>query len=226
MIAACNCWSWRDGERIHSIGSLMDGTPPQCEDQWRSSNRRQSRPCCPKTFEMAKGKEIKLVPQGVEPRDTGLSRQHSATEPQHPPTTTPPSSPFITLLWVTVDKIMCWLLHTIVDHEGMVSRITAWGVQWTGLPHSPKTIGDHLIKNNLGCYCSKTIETAKGKKERWWLSSIRRSPSVFRLWGSPVQRCSDSNGPDCEEKGLLHWKPSVSLKVLNGSNHRILCQLA
>ena len=30
--------------------------------------------------------------------------------------------------------------------------------------HSPKTDGDHLIKD-LGCYCSKTFETAKGKKE-------------------------------------------------------------
>ena len=30
----------------------------------------------------------------------------------------------------------------------MVSVITAWGVRWTGLPHSPKTDSDRLIKDN------------------------------------------------------------------------------
>ena len=69
-------------------------------------------------------------------------------------------------------KIMCWLLCAIVDHERIVSVITAWGGQWTGLPHSSKTNGDHLIKDNLGRYYPKTFETAKGKKER------------RRCWGS------------------------------------------
>ena len=32
----------KDGEQNHSMGSPMDGTPPQSEDQWRSSNQRQS----------------------------------------------------------------------------------------------------------------------------------------------------------------------------------------
>ena len=54
-----------------------------------------------------------------------------------------------------------------LDHERMVSVITALGVRWTGLSHSPKTNGDHLITDNLGRYCLKTFETAKGKKERW-----------------------------------------------------------
>ena len=31
----------------------------------------------------------------------------------------------------------------------MVSWITALGVSWTGLPHSPKTDRDRLIKDNL-----------------------------------------------------------------------------
>ena len=175
-----NCSSWRDGERIHSIGSLM-GLP----HVWRPMEVVQSKTIwavLSKDLWNGKGKERKVVPQGVEIRTSGLSCQHSATEPQHPPTATPPSSTFITLLWVTVDEIMCWLLHEIVDHEGMVSRITVWGVQWTGLHHSPKTIGDSLIEDNLGCYCPKTIETAKRNKEKWWLSSIR-SPLVFRLWG-------------------------------------------
>ena len=61
---------------------------------------------------------------------------------------------------------MCWLLRAIVDHERLVSVITARGVRWTGLPHSPKTNGDYLIKDNLGLYCPKTFEMAKGKKER------------------------------------------------------------
>ena len=40
------------------------------------------------------------------------------------------------------------LTHTFfLDHEQMVSVITAWGVQWTGLPHSPKTDGDRLNKD-------------------------------------------------------------------------------
>ena len=34
----------------------------------------------------------------------------------------------------------------------MVSVITAWGIRRTGLPHSPKTDSDHLIKDNRGQY--------------------------------------------------------------------------
>ena len=34
-----------------------------------------------------------------------------------------------------------------------------------GAHPSPKTDRDHLMKDNLGCYCPKTFETAKGKKE-------------------------------------------------------------
>ena len=49
------------------------------------------------------------------------------------------------------DEIMCWLLRAIVDHERMVSMITAWGVRWLGLPHSPRTNGNHLIKRRGGC---------------------------------------------------------------------------
>ena len=59
---------------------------------------------------------------------------------------------------VTADQYWSWI---------MVSRITAWGVQWTGLFHSAKTNRDGLIEDNLGRYCLKTFEMAKGKKERW-----------------------------------------------------------
>ena len=62
------------------------------------------------------------------------------------------------------DEIMCWLLCAIVDHERIVSIITALGVRWTGLPHSPKTNGDHLVNDKLGRYCSKTNRQRESKK--------------------------------------------------------------
>ena len=34
----------------------------------------------------------------------------------------------------------------------MVSVITAWGIRWAGLPHSPKIDSNHLIKDNWGQY--------------------------------------------------------------------------
>ena len=40
------------------------------------------------------------------------------------------------------------------------------GSPMDGTLHSLKTDGDHLIKDNLGRYCPKTFEKAKGKKER------------------------------------------------------------
>ena len=64
-------------------------------------------------------------------------------------------------------RFLCWLLCAIVDHERMVSIITVWGTGWTGFTHSLQTDGYHRIKDNMGRYCPKTFETAKGKKERW-----------------------------------------------------------
>ena len=55
----------------------------------------------------------------------------------------------------------------------MVSGITAWRVQWTRLPHSPKTDSDRLIKDNCGRYCPVCS------------------------FPSPFQRSTDSNGLDC-----------------------------
>ena len=55
------------------------------------SNQRHNLGCyCPRTFEMAK---VSKKP-GVEPRASGLSCQCSATELQHPPTTTPLACPY------------------------------------------------------------------------------------------------------------------------------------
>ena len=94
-----------------------------------------------------------------------------------------------------IDEIMCWLQHAIVDNERMMSVITAQGVQWTGLPHSPKTNGDHLIKDNLGHYCPKTFEMAKGKKERWrrWESNpgLWLKPPVFCHWATTPTSTAD-----------------------------------
>ena len=44
----------------------------------------------------------------------------------------------------------------------MVSVITARVVRWMGLLHSPKTNGDHLIKDNLG---HSIIPTAREEGE-------------------------------------------------------------
>ena len=44
----------------------------------------------------------------------------------------------------------CNCILYIIHHQSqwMVSAITVWGVQWTELPHSPKTNCDHLMKDN------------------------------------------------------------------------------
>ena len=36
-------------------------------------------------------------------------------------------------------------------------------------PPGLKTDRDHLMKDNLCCYCLKTFDLAKGKKEKWCL---------------------------------------------------------
>ena len=40
------------------------------------------------------------------------------------------------------------------------------GSPMDGAHPSPKTDRDHLMKDNLGRYCLKTFEMAKGKKEK------------------------------------------------------------
>ena len=47
-----------------------------------------------------------------------------------------------------------------------------------GAPPSPKTNRDHLMKDNLGCYCPKTFEMAKTKKQggATWRSPIHQAP--------------------------------------------------
>ena len=102
---------------------------------------------------------------------------------------------------------MCWLLRA-ADHERMVSAITAREVWWTWLPHSPKTNGDHLNKDNLGRYCvggccSSVAECWRLKSEA--LGSIPSS-ATFLSFPLPFQRSSDSNGP---RLFLIRWSPSV-----------------
>ena len=94
-----------------------------------------------------------------------------------------------------------WLVRAVVDHERMASVITARGVRWTGLPHSPKTNGDHLIKDNLACYCPKTFETAKGKKERWHHRESNPGPLAKAASALPLSYNT-------------HWQPPLSLPLL------------
>ena len=84
----------------------------------------------------------------------------------------------------------------------MVSVITAWGVQWTGLPHSPKTDSDCLIKDNRGIKergvavggCRSSVaECWRLKPEA--LSSIPGG-ATFLSFPLLFQRSTDSNGPD------------------------------
>ena len=88
----------------------------------------------------------------------------------------------------------------------MVNVITARGVRWTGLPHSLKTNGDHLIKDNLGRYCPKTFETAKGKKERW------------HCWDNKDDRispCTSNEGDSEFESILMHgWHSDHRSKLV------------
>ena len=70
----------------------------------------------------------------------------------------------------TINVTMHVGLKTIYlyDHQRMVSVITAcMGSPMDVISPSPKTNGDQFIKNNLGRYCPKTFETAKGMKESW-----------------------------------------------------------
>ena len=104
--------------------------------------------------------------------------------------------------YLTIDEIMCWLLRAIVDHERMVSVITAWGVWWTGLPHS----GSGSVA------------------ERWRLKpealDLIPGGTTFLSFPLPFQRSSDSNGPDNLWLDDLHWSldcggvPSIGLPML------------
>ena len=152
----------RHHERMVSVitawGVRWTGLPHR--DWWRSSNWRQSRPLLSKDLWNSKGKERKVVPPGIKPIASGFICQCSTTEPAHPPTTTPPPFPFITLLLSDYWWTCVWLLCAIVDHERMVSIFTAWGVQWSGLPHSSKTNGDFLIEYNLQSRLSSIWRTS------------------------------------------------------------------
>ena len=54
----------------------------------------------------------------------------------------------------------------------MVYVITAWGVWWTGLPHSPKTDSDRLMKDNRVPILSVDLWNGKGKERKVALPGI------------------------------------------------------
>ena len=76
-----------------------------------------------------------------------------------------------------------------------VSAITAWEVQWTGIPHSPKTDSDSLMKDNRG-----------------------RSSSVFGLWGSPVHRT-----PHAVITLTIHYDQQLHTAIIQYIPHQIIC---
>ena len=84
--------------------SLIWIDSPRSEDGQRFPNQRQSGLLLSEDLWNDKGKERRVVQSGVKPMTCGLSCQYSVTELWHPPTATPPSTPFITLLWMIVDE--------------------------------------------------------------------------------------------------------------------------
>ena len=92
----------KDSEQNHSMGSLIDETPPQSKDLIKFVI---SKTICTVTVQrpFETSKERKAVP-GVEPKVSGLSHQCSETEPQHPPRATPPSFLLFLCSWVTLDE--------------------------------------------------------------------------------------------------------------------------
>ena len=77
-----------------------------------------------------------------------------------------------------------------------------------GTPHSPKTNGDHLIKDNLGRYCPKTFEKAKGKKERWCHRELKPGPFHDLLIVSypSLPPKVGAQGSGYETKPMCHYK--------------------
>ena len=64
----------------------------------------------------------------------------------------------------------------------IVSVITALGVRWTGLPHSPKTDSDHLMKELTNCHF-KGLRTVTARiclslDDHYWSLDCRGVPSI------------------------------------------------
>ena len=122
-------WSWKDGERNHSMG--LPHSPKTNRHHLLKDNLGRY---CHIIFEMAKekkGGDARNWTQGLWLKLPALYLW----------ATTPTNNhlsffPLFLCSCMTIDEIMCWLLRAIADHERMVSIITAWRVQWTGLPQS------------------------------------------------------------------------------------------
>ena len=75
-----------------------------------------------------------MVPPRIEPRASGLGRQCSATEPQHPPTTTRPSSPY---------RI---LIINFYYHQTLHAVIALIILSWSTIARSNQTPNFTIIK--------------------------------------------------------------------------------
>ena len=98
----------------------------------------------------------------------------------------------------------------------MVSVITAWGVWWTGLPHSPKTDSDRLIKSipkhSIQYITQQSLKSRaiKEKERGVGVGGCHSSASIpggatFLSFPLPFQRSTDSNGPNCLSLDDYYW---------------------
>ena len=86
-------------------------------------------------------------------------------------------------------KLRVWLLCVIVDHERMVSGITAWGVQWMGFPtlwfaHHP--FHDHTVdqfsRNLIFSSCVLSLCLFMVYNAHWWCENNIPAMGVCE-WG-------------------------------------------
>ena len=66
-----------------------------------------------------------------------------------------------------VIELCIWLLRASVDHEEWWAESQHEKPDGRDSPTVRRPNGDRLIEENLCCYCLKTFEMARGKKERW-----------------------------------------------------------
>ena len=152
-----------------------------------------------------------MVPPGIEPRASGLSRQCSATKLQHPPTTTSLSFPYIALLVRIIVDIEVIFAVYVCDYERILSFYHSIGSPIVGAHPGPKTDRNNLREVVVGGCRSLVAEQWRLKPEA--LGSIPGGTTFFlslcrfkglrtvtaqiisiglRTWVSPVYRAPNA----------------------------------